>query len=78
MKWQDRLVLVTGAGGSIGSHLVGEPVDRSDVRRLRADITKASKLLGWSPRISLHEGLARTIEWISHNLHPYQPSKYQI
>jgi len=51
---------------------------RSEVKRLRADNTKASKLLGWSPRISLDEGLARTIDWISHNPDRYQPGEYQI
>lgn len=51
---------------------------RSEVKRLQADYTKAKRLLGWSPRVSLDEGLARTIDWISHNLDHYQPGTYQI
>ena len=36
------------------------PVD--DPGRRRPDISKAKKLLGWEPRVSLREGLERTIE----------------
>ncbi|HET6453218.1 MAG TPA: SDR family NAD-dependent epimerase/dehydratase, partial [Armatimonadota bacterium] len=32
-------------------------------RRRQPDISKARKLLGWEPKVSLEEGLARTIEW---------------
>ena len=31
------------------------------------DVTLAKKMLGWSPRISLHEGIKRTIEWYKNN-----------
>lgn len=37
------------------------PVDDPKVRR--PDITKAKKRLGWEPKVSLEEGLTRTIEW---------------
>jgi len=37
------------------------PVD--DPRRRCPDITKAEKMLGWKPKISLQQGLARTITW---------------
>ncbi|MDR2233230.1 MAG: NAD-dependent epimerase/dehydratase family protein [Tannerella sp.] len=33
-----------------------------------ADFTKAAKLLSWSPKISLEEGLRRQYEWIKHQL----------
>ncbi len=35
-----------------------------DPRRRSADITKAIEKMGWSPKISLEEGLKYTIEWI--------------
>ena len=35
-----------------------------DPRRRRPDTTKARQLLGWEPKISLEEGLRRTIEWV--------------
>ena len=50
----------------------------SEVQRLLADNTLAKKDLGWEPRVSLDEGLHRTIEWISDNLDLYQPGRYQV
>lgn len=35
-----------------------------DPRRRAADITKAINKLGWSPKVSLEEGLKYTVEWI--------------
>ena len=44
---------------------------RSEIQRVVADISKARKLLGWEPKISLDEGLRRTIAWFQegHHLH---------
>jgi UDP-glucuronate 4-epimerase len=35
-----------------------------DVPFTAADLTKAKKLLGWQPRTSLDEGLARYAAWV--------------
>ena len=40
---------------------VDRPEDDPD--RRRPDITKAKKVLGWEPKVSLREGLERTIGW---------------
>lgn len=50
----------------------------SEVERLMANIEKAKKLLNWSPRISLNEGLDRTIVWIEKNLSFYHIDSYHI
>ena len=34
-----------------------------DVRRRRPDLTKARKILGYEPKVTLEEGLAETIQW---------------
>ncbi len=39
------------------------PPAAADVRATWADVTKARDLLGWAPRVSLEEGIARTVEW---------------
>jgi UDP-glucuronate decarboxylase len=39
-----------------------EPLPQDDPRRRRPDITKASKLLDWQPKVPLTEGLRLTIE----------------
>jgi dTDP-glucose 4,6-dehydratase len=38
-----------------------------DVNRLICDNSKAQKLLGWKPEISMEEGLRKTITWIKNN-----------
>ncbi|MFP5380465.1 MAG: NAD-dependent epimerase/dehydratase family protein, partial [Vicinamibacteria bacterium] len=37
-----------------------------DVRDSQADISKAERLLGYRPLVSLDEGLQRTIDWYKH------------
>jgi dTDP-glucose 4,6-dehydratase len=39
-----------------------------DPQRRRPDITRARTLLGWSPRVSLEDGLSRTIEFFKRSL----------
>ena len=36
----------------------------SEVERLLADSTLAQTLLGWQPKVSLEDGLTRTIAWV--------------
>ena len=51
---------------------------KSEVQRLISDNTLARENLGWNPQIDLHEGLSRTIKWISEHLDLYRPHLYQI
>ena len=37
---------------------------QSEIPKLLCDYTKAKKLLGWKPKISLEEGIEKTKEWI--------------
>lgn len=39
------------------------PAPEDDPRRRKPDIAKARKLLDWSPKVGLEDGLARTIQW---------------
>jgi len=45
------------------SEIVSMPLPEDDPRRRRPDITRAKEVLGWEPRVSLEEGLKRTIEY---------------
>ncbi len=49
---------VTGAS----SEIVYEALPVDDPKQRQPDITLARELLGWSPEISLHDGLRRTVE----------------
>jgi NAD dependent epimerase/dehydratase len=50
----------------------------SEVERLLCDHEKATRLLGWQPRVGLEEGLARTIEWFRSHLDRYKTDIYNI
>jgi dTDP-glucose 4,6-dehydratase len=45
------------------SQLVFEPLPQDDPTRRRPDITRARQLLGWSPKVSLREGLALSLDY---------------
>ncbi len=45
------------------SKLVFKPLPQDDPKQRRPDISRARRLLKWSPRIGLDEGLRRTIEY---------------
>jgi nucleoside-diphosphate-sugar epimerase len=40
---------------------------QSEIMKLLSNYDKATRLTGWRPRVTLEEGIARTIEWISKN-----------
>ena len=45
------------------SELVYRTLPTDDPTRRRPDITRARTLLGWNPKVSFEEGVARTIAW---------------
>jgi dTDP-glucose 4,6-dehydratase len=49
----------------IGSQceIVFRPLPRDDPKQRRPDITRAKTLLGWEPKVPLHEGLTRSIDY---------------
>ena len=44
------------------------PLPQDDPTRRRPDITRARDRLGWSPRIAVRDGIARTIDWFAKEL----------
>lgn len=45
------------------ARLLKKPFRETDMRATWADISRARKLLGWKPRVSLDEGIRRTVVW---------------
>lgn len=63
LEFAEAVVKATNSGSEI--HFV-EPEDEritDDPKVRQPDITKARKVLGWEPQVSLEEGLAKTIEY---------------
>ena len=60
---------VIGMTGS-SSKLVARPLPTDDPKQRRPDITKASQVLGFCPKVSLAEGLAPTIEYFRKAIRP--------
>ena len=56
-----QVVALTGSTADI----VHRPLPVDDPRRRRPDITRAQAVLGWTPRVALDEGLARTCAWFA-------------
>ncbi len=50
------------------SKIVHKPLPVDDPKIRRPDITRAKKLLNWSPRVFLEEGLQKTIEYFKKKL----------
>lgn len=48
------------------SQIVFKPLPQDDPTRRKPDISKAKKLLNWEPKISLKEGLLKTIDYFNY------------
>lgn len=51
---------------------------KSEVGLLLCDPSKAKKLLGWTPQVSLDDGLRRVAEYLREHLSLYRPNEYMV
>ena len=49
------------------SEIVFRPLPENDPLKRRPDITRAKKVLGWEPKVTLEEGMRETVEWFREN-----------
>jgi nucleoside-diphosphate-sugar epimerase len=54
-----KVIEQTGSSSTV----VFEPLPVDDPMQRRPDITKAQTLLGWTPKVSLNEGLAKAVSY---------------
>jgi dTDP-glucose 4,6-dehydratase len=60
----EEILRLTGSS----SQIIHEPLPEDDPKVRRPDITRAIQLLDWRPKVSLEEGLSRTIEYFRSQL----------
>jgi dTDP-glucose 4,6-dehydratase len=60
-----EILAVTGAK----SEILFKPLPQDDPTRRRPDITKARTLLGWEPKVSLRQGLERSLDYFRACVH---------
>ncbi len=51
---------------------------KSEVELLLCDPSKAQRLLGWRPRVSLGEGLGHTVDYLRQHLQDYRAQDYTV
>lgn len=44
-----------------------KPFHKADIKETRADISKAARLLDWTPQVSLEEGIQQSVQWYLDN-----------
>jgi len=72
------LVEITGSSATVVTEEDRLRPKDSEVERLLADNTRAREWLGWSPTVSLREGLQRTSDWIAANLDAVDTQGYAV
>ncbi len=65
-------------GGSYASESQRIRPEKSEVNELRCDSTLARTILGWSPQVSLTEGLTETIEFMREHTEMFAPLEYRV
>ena len=64
MEFAERIRHLTGSNAPF-EH---KPLPEDDPRKRRPDITKARRVLGWEPKVSLEEGLRETVAYFQQRL----------
>jgi len=59
MEFAERIRTLVGNGLNI----VHKPLPEDDPKRRQPDISKAKRVLGWEPKVSLEDGLRETVEY---------------
>jgi NAD dependent epimerase/dehydratase len=72
------LVSITGSSASVVTDEDRLRPAGSEVERLLCDNSRALEWTGWSPQVSLEDGLRRTSEWVAANLDRLDTAGYSV
>ena len=73
-----KIMQIVGKQVQVTQDAVRLRPEQSEVMRLVSDNSRARESIGWTPRVTLDLGLARTVEWIRSHLDLYQVGKYEF
>jgi nucleoside-diphosphate-sugar epimerase len=59
LEFAEKIIELTASK----SKIVYKPLPEDDPQVRQPDITKAKKILNWEPKVTLEEGLGKTIEY---------------
>ncbi len=74
----DLAIKATGRRVRIETEAERMRPEKSEVTELICDATRAREALGWAPRVTLEDGVARTAAWIADHLAEYKPDLYNV
>lgn len=74
----EKLMKMLGKGVAIECEEKRVRPSKSEVNKLICNNQKAKELIGWEPKVSLDEGLEKTINWFRENLKEYKSELYNI
>jgi len=74
----DLIARMMGVSATIEEDAGRKRPVKSEVDRLKADNSKAKKLLKWSPEYSLEKGLKETVAWFKENSAKYKSNIYNV
>jgi NAD dependent epimerase/dehydratase len=72
------LVEITGSDAEVVTEEARLRPEGSEVERLLCDNTRAREWAGWTPEVSLEDGLRRTSEWVKAHLHLLDTAGYAV
>ncbi len=73
-----RCLDVVGSKAAIVCTAERQRPEKSEVELLLCNPSKARRLLGWAPQVSLDAGLERTAEYLRQHLNEYRSSQYVV
>lgn len=73
-----KCLAIVGSQARIESAAERQRPEKSEVGLLLCDATKARRLLGWTPKVSLEEGLNRTADYVRCHAERYRPTTYIV